>query len=157
MRRVLVMAALLATTSAAHGDCPITRTNTESLYAALKGYQDAEGCTLENVATDHDTMIVIFARHGRPQPTVLVRSSECAEPGSIVGPALSMTSPPSECHLAMAEMAKLIQRESFGGAAPPTDPDSVRISRQRFAAAGLVVAAALALPSFIGWRRRRRS
>ena len=143
------------------GGCPfgISPENATKLYDQLKAFQGADGCTLDEVRTEREQMLVVWVKAQGAQPGILVEPSVCAKIPTVRGPTLAMTVPPGTaeaCAAAVAEMGKVISKGSFGDLVPANGPQASAASLVRrwlwqiVAGIGVLLAAV----ALVVWRRR---
>ncbi|HEY3820515.1 MAG TPA: hypothetical protein VGL81_25290 [Polyangiaceae bacterium] len=125
----------------------ISENGAKAFYDRLLATQGADGCTLEEVATEGTQMTVEWKSHGSALPVAEVVSKDCAAADALttVGPSLAMHVPEplrAACPATVQAAITVVQRESF-------DIHSILLPTQAgwrpFATGGLAVLVATTL------------
>jgi hypothetical protein len=127
------------------------------LYAALAAMRGADGCVLDEVRTEGDTMHVSWKKPGAPVPAVEVRPSACSQATTAKGPEFSIAAPAAAaaaCPVAVEKLTALVAGDSLGPAVR-LGPRSFGRRRILVVVAGAAAALLAIAASAIWWRRRR--
>ncbi len=167
----LLLAVALAARGAAAADCleGISEANAKALFDGLAGARPSDGCTLENVTTDHAQMRVEWKKGARLQEEILIVPTSClrVRPPNARGKLAAIVPAGTEdaCPAAVAATRQLAEGGPLGDLVPLVEaipiPDLDGRPHRRWkrylapAAGGLAAAAALA-GGIVALRRKRK-
>jgi hypothetical protein len=133
----------------------ITETGARSFYERLVATQGADGCTLDEVATENTRMTVVWKKQGSALPAAEIVHEDCAASDAVTGPTLAMRVPEAlrtACPATVGAAIAVVQREAFETFATSTRPPVAL--RGAFVALPVAVATALFIVAMVLRHRR---
>jgi hypothetical protein len=126
-------------------DRAITEDSARRIYDQLLAIHGADGCTVDEVATEKTLMTVLWTTQGKALPVAEIVHKDCAPADAIVGSTLALRVPEplrTACPSTVQAAVTMVQRESFDF---PTVSASTGDAWRSLAMVAALVAVAVAL------------
>jgi hypothetical protein len=150
------------TRAAAQCDAIIGAEGAQRIFDALAHLKPADGCTLENVATERSSMKIEWKKGDTLEEAIVVQPASCVRAGGASNETSAMVPPAtrSACPGAVEATLSVVENRGLGDVNPEHGVD-VRghhtPKRQVLALAAGIVAVVSAFAATLRWRERRRA